>query len=150
VLLPADYLLNVHTFLQSEYSDAFGGPDAAHKSFTDKQKAINFAMTSFLTTGGIRGRTKTIEKVKPRSFNMGISKEVLEVTGGYRKIRVGEDLDLSIRIVENGFKSVFLPDAVVFHKRRSTWKEFYRQVSKFGMGRPILNKWYPETYSVFF
>lgn len=150
VLLPADYLLNVHTFLQSEYSDTFGGPDAAHKNFTDKQKAINFAMTSFLTTGGIRGRKKTIEKFKPRSFNMGISKEVFEVTGGYRKIRVGEDLDLSIRIVESGFKSVFLPDAVVFHKRRSTWKEFYRQLSKFGMGRPILNKWYPETYSVFF
>lgn len=147
VLLPENYLLNVNDFLQKEYADVFGGADAAHSDFTSLQKAINFAMTSFLTTGGIRGSQKSVEKFKPRSFNMGISKKAFEATGGFSGLRVGEDLDLSIRLQQAGFKTVFIPGAEVFHKRRSTWKQFYRQVSNFGKGRPVLNKMYPGTFS---
>src|SRR5690625_2060986 len=150
VLLPSDYLKNIHAFLKDSYTDCFGGADAAHPSFTAIQKAINFAMTSFLTTGGIRGNEKAIEKFKPRSFNMGISKKAYETTGGFGKMRVGEDLDLSIRLQAAGFNTAFIPNATVYHKRRNTWKTFYKQVSNFGKGRPALNKWYPQTFSVLF
>lgn len=150
VLLPPDYLKNVHSFLKNSFTDCFGGADAAHPNFSPTQKAINFAMTSFLTTGGIRGSEKSIEKFKPRSFNMGISKKAFETTGGFGKMRVGEDLDLSIRLQEAGFNPAFIPKATVYHKRRNTWKTFYKQVSNFGKGRPALNKWYPKTFSPLF
>src|SRR5699024_4595756 len=103
-------------------------------------KAINFVMTSFLTTGGIRGDEKSIEKFKPRSFNMGLSKKAFETTVGYGKMRVGEDLDLSIRIQTASYETTFIPHATVYHKRKSTWRTFYKQVSNFGKGRPALNK----------
>ncbi|WP_040279982.1 glycosyltransferase [Psychroserpens damuponensis] len=144
-LLPAHYLKTVHAYLTSNYVDCFGGPDAAHESFTDLQKAINFAMTSFITTGGIRGGKISGDKFQPRSFNMGLSKKGFEASGGFGLIHPGEDPDLSIRLLNLGFKTVLIKEAYVYHKRRISWRKFYMQVYKFGMVRPILNTWHPTT-----
>lgn len=147
-ILPEDYLVNALNNLKKNYADCFGGPDTAHESFSNLQKAINFSMTSFITTGGIRGNKKSVDAFQPRSFNMGISKEAFEASGGFGTIHPGEDPDLSIRLNKLGFKTVLYPDVVVFHKRRISWKKFYQQVYKFGMVRPILNKWYPDTKKI--
>ncbi|CAM1366739.1 glycosyltransferase [Tenacibaculum xiamenense] len=150
VILPPHYLRTVHEFLKKSYIDCFGGADAAHESFTILQKAINYGMTSFFTTGGIRGGKNKVQKFEPRSFNMGISKAVFEKTGGFAKISPGEDPDLSIRIQRSGFRTTFLPNAYVFHKRRVSWSKFYNQVKGFGAVRPILTAWYPETKKITF
>jgi len=142
-LMPKHYLATVQQFLNDNFYHCFGGADAAHESFSPLQKAINYVMTSFLTTGGIRGKEKGIQRFEPRSFNMGISKEAFQKTGGFGKIHPGEDPDLSQRIREAGYETVFLPNAFVYHKRRISWKKFYQQVRKFGLTRPILNKWHP-------
>jgi len=143
-ILPPHYLSTVDAFLENNFFHCYGGADAAHQNFTPLQKAINYAMTSFFTTGGIRGSEKSINNFEPRSFNMGISKEAFEKTGGFSKIHPGEDPDLSQRILKNGFQTTFLPNAFVYHKRRISWKKYYLQVKKFGLVRPILNKWHPS------
>lgn len=143
-IIPSNYLNEVDFFLESNYVDCFGGPDNAHDSFSDVQKAINQTMTSFLTTGGIRGGSEKLGKFQPRSFNMGISKKAFEASGGFGKIHPGEDPDLSIRLWNLGFKTALIPNAYVFHKRRIDWEKFYKQVNKFGKARPILNQRYPE------
>ena len=143
-IIPENYLTEVDQFLTNNYVDCFGGPDAAHDSFSDVQKAINQTMTSVLTTGGIRGANEKLGKFQPRSFNMGISKEAFEASGGFGKIHPGEDPDLSIRLWKMNFKTALIPNAHVFHKRRIDWEKFYKQVNKFGKARPILNKRYPE------
>lgn len=145
VIMPKNYLEQVDKSLKSEYVDCFGGPDAAHKSFTDLQKAINFAMTSFITTGGIRGNKNAVGRFQPRSFNMGLSKQAFMASKGFGRIHPGEDPDLSIRLWNLGFKTKLIPEAIVYHKRRISWSKFYQQVRKFGLVRPILNKWHPET-----
>ncbi len=145
VLLPKDYLKNIELALDQNYTDAFGGPDAAHESFTLLQKAINYSMTSVFTTGGIRGKKKSVGKFQPRSFNLGISKKAFEVTQGFSKMKYGEDIDLSFRLWENGFETQLIPSGYVYHKRRSTIKEFYRQTFNFGTARPYLNRKYPDT-----
>jgi glycosyltransferase involved in cell wall biosynthesis len=147
-LLPKDYLQKVESSLEHEFVDCFGGPDAALASFSDIQKAINFSMTSFLTTGGIRGGSEKIDKFQPRSFNMGLSRIAFKKSNGFGNIHPGEDPDLSIRLWQLGFKTRLIKDAFVFHKRRISWNKFYTQVNKFGKARPILNAWYP-TYSKF-
>lgn len=144
-VLPSAYLEIADQELKKSYVDCYGGPDAAHKSFSLVQKAINYAMTSFLTTGGIRGNKKGLGKFQPRSFNMGISKKAFESTGGFGKIHPGEDPDLSIRLWKKGFTTALIPDAFVYHKRRIDWSKFFTQVRKFGTVRPILNKWHPKT-----
>jgi len=151
-ILPSQYLAEVEKSLENQYVQCFGGPDAADKSFTLVQKAINYAMTSILTTGGIRGSKSTLGKpasgiggFQPRSFNMGISREVFESVGGFGKIHPGEDPDLTFRIWNAGYKTKLIPEAFVYHKRRIDWGKFYKQVNKFGMVRPILNKWHPKT-----
>ncbi len=149
-LLPPHYLKTVDSFLNKTFYHCFGGADAAHESFTPLQKAINYTMTSFFTTGGIRGSKASVNRFEPRSFNMGISKEVFEATGGYAKIHPGEDPDLSQRILKAGYKTTFLPNAFVYHKRRISWKKFYIQVRKFGLVRPILNQWHPSAAKVTF
>ena len=143
-VLPETYLQNVYQSLSKSYIDCFGGPDAALDTFSPTQKAINFAMTSVATTGGIRGASEQIEKFQPRSFNMGISKTAFEKSEGFGKIHPGEDPDLSIRLWKLGFKTSLLSSAFVYHKRRINWKKFKLQVSKFGKARPILNQWHPE------
>lgn len=143
-IIPENYLVEVDMFLTNNYVDCFGGPDAAHDSFSDVQKAINQTMTSVLTTGGIRGASEKLGKFQPRSFNMGISKEAFEASGGFGKIHPGEDPDLSIRLWKMNFKTALIPNAHVFHKRRIDWEKFYKQVNKFGKARPILNQRYPE------
>lgn len=143
VILPPDYLKEVDSFLSTNFYDCFGGPDAAHHSFSNTQKAISYAMTSLLTTGGIRGGKRALNKFQPRSFNMGLSKKAFEVSGGFRNINPGEDPDLSLRLLKLGFETTLIPNAVVFHKRRINWEKFYRQVYKFGLVRPILNLWHP-------
>lgn len=143
-IIPENYLVEVDKFLTNNYVDCFGGPDAAHDSFSDVQKAINQTMTSVLTTGGIRGASEKLGKFQPRSFNMGISKEAFEASGGFGKIHPGEDPDLSIRLWKMNFKTALIPNAHVFHKRRIDWEKFYKQVNKFGKARPILNNRYPE------
>lgn len=150
VLLPPKYLEAVQAEMQREYTDCFGGPDAADQSFSPIQKAINFAMTSFLTTGGIRGGKDAVKDFEPRSFNMGISKKAFEETGGFGKIHPGEDPDLAIRIRENGFQTRLFEKAFVYHKRRIDWDKFYIQVNKFGKVRPILTAWHPKTSSPVF
>lgn len=147
-ILPPQYLSEAHNALEIDFVDCYGGPDAAHESFTLVQKAINYAMTSFLTTGGIRGGKTSIDKFQPRSFNMGISKHAFETTGGYGRIHPGEDPDLTIRIWNAGFKTKLIRKAFVYHKRRIDWNKFYTQVNKFGMVRPILNHWHPETKKI--
>ena len=142
-ILPKHYLKEVENQLSKEFVHCFGGPDAAHDSFSNVQKAIDFAMTSFITTGGIRGNKNAVNKFQPRSFNMGISKEVFEITGGFGNIHPGEDPDLTFRIWKKGYSSRLFDKAFVYHKRRIDWKKFWLQVKKFGMVRPILNKWHP-------
>lgn len=143
VVLPAHYLQEVDAFLSESYVDCFGGPDAAHESFSNVQKAINYAMTSTLTTGGIRGKKKAVGKFQPRSFNMGLSKDAFIASGGFGAIHPGEDPDLSLRLEKLGYKTALIPNAVVYHKRRINWKKFRVQVHKFGLVRPILNRWHP-------
>jgi cellulose synthase/poly-beta-1,6-N-acetylglucosamine synthase-like glycosyltransferase len=135
VILPEDYLVHVDSFLQKTNADAFGGPDKAHESFTDIQKAISYAMTSFLTTGGIRGGKQHMHQYNPRGFNMGIRKSVFDSVHGYSQMTCGEDIELSIRIINAGYAVKLNPDAFVYHKRRSTFKSFFRQVFRFGAAR---------------
>ncbi|WP_036385412.1 glycosyltransferase family 2 protein [Muricauda sp. MAR_2010_75] len=144
-ILPKQYLIEVDKELKQEFVHCFGGPDAADASFSDVQKAINYVMTSFFTTGGIRGGEKSVGKFQPRSFNMGISKDVFEKVGGFGRIHPGEDPDLTFRIWQAGFDTRLFPKAFVYHKRRIDLNKFYRQVNKFGMVRPILSKWHPGT-----
>nr|WP_299068829.1 glycosyltransferase [uncultured Allomuricauda sp.] len=144
-ILPQQYLTEVNNELKEEFVHCFGGPDAAHESFTSVQKAINYVMTSFFTTGGIRGGSNSVDKFQPRSFNMGISKEAFEKSGGFGQIHPGEDPDLTFRIWKAGYATRLFSKAFVYHKRRIDWKKFYIQVNKFGMVRPILNKWHPGT-----
>ena len=143
-IIPSEYLTEVEKELTREYVDCFGGPDKALPSFSNVQKAINFAMTSFLTTGGIRGGSEKITKFQPRSFNMGISKKAFEASQGFGVIHPGEDPDLSIRLWKLGFKTKLFSNAFVYHKRRINWEKFSIQVSKFGKARPILNQLHPQ------
>ena len=143
-IVPSQYLAEVDGYLNTHFVDCFGGPDAALDSFSDVQKAINFTMTSFLTTGGVRGGSEKIGKFQPRSFNMGISKKAFEVSGGFGKIHPGEDPDLAIRLWKLGYQTALFSKAFVYHKRRIDWEKFYKQVNKFGKARPILNQRYPE------
>ncbi|NMH89438.1 glycosyltransferase [Flavivirga algicola] len=147
-ILPENYLIEVEKSLAENYVDCFGGPDAAHNSFTSLQKAINFSMTSFITTGGIRGNKKSVDTFQPRSFNMGLSKEAFIASKGFGRIHPGEDPDLSIRLWDLGYKTKLIPEAFVYHKRRISWSKFYKQVHKFGLVRPILNKWHPTTKKI--
>ena len=149
-LIPANYLSEVEKELEANYVDCFGGSDAAHESFSKIQKAINFTMTSFLTTGGIRGGSEKIGKFQPRSFNMGISKKAFQESKGFGNIHPGEDPDLSIRLWKLGYKTRLFPNAFVYHKRRIDWDKFSIQVNKFGKARPILDSWYPEYSKITF
>jgi glycosyltransferase involved in cell wall biosynthesis len=143
-IIPPNYLTEVDKALKEDYVDCFGGPDKALDSFSNIQKAINFAMTSFLTTGGIRGGSEKIGKFQPRSFNMGLSRKGFEASKGFGNIHPGEDPDLSIRLWNLGFETRLFSDAYVYHKRRIDWDKFSIQVNKFGKARPILNSWYPQ------
>jgi len=147
-ILPKKYLEIVREALQEKYVHCFGGPDNAHESFSLIQKAINYAMTSVLSTGGIRGGKNAVDKFQPRSFNMGISREAFETTKGFGNIHPGEDPDLTFRLWDKGYETRLIPEAFVYHKRRIDWSKFYTQVNKFGMVRPILNKWHPSTAKV--
>ncbi len=142
-ILPKNYLEAVKNFLAQDFVDFFGGPDKAHASFSPIQKAIDFSMTSWITTGGIRG--KKSQNFEPRSFNMGISRAAFQASGGFGNIHPGEDPDLSIRLKALGFKSKLIKDAFVYHKRRVTLRSFYSQLYKFGMVRTILNRWHPRS-----
>lgn len=147
-LLPKHYLTEVQRELEQDFVHCFGGADAAHASFSNVQKAINYAMTSIWTTGGIRGKANAVGKFQPRSFNMGIAKIVFEETNGFGNIHPGEDPDLTFRIWKAGYETRLFPNAFVYHKRRIDWNKFYTQVHKFGMVRPILNKWHPGTAKI--
>ncbi|WP_299528516.1 glycosyltransferase [uncultured Lutibacter sp.] len=147
-IIPPNYLDEVEKALALNFTDAFGGADAAHDSFTIIQKAINYSMTSFLTTGGIRGSKKAVDKFQPRSFNLGISKKAFEKTTGFSKMKIGEDIDLTFRLWEHNFETQFIENAFVYHKRRSTFQQFFKQTFAFGKGRPFLNKKYPDTAKI--
>lgn len=145
VVLPEDYLQAVDDELRRSPADAFGGPDSAHSSFTDTQKAISYSMTSFFTTGGIRGGKKKLDKFYPRSFNMGVRREVYQRLGGFSRMRFGEDIDFSIRIFKAGCRCRLFPEAWVWHKRRTGFRKFFRQVYNSGIARINLYKKYPES-----
>ena len=144
VVLPEGYLEAVDNSLTSDIV-AFGGPDAANPSFTPVQKAISYSMTSFFTTGGIRGGKAKLDKFYPRSFNMGIRRDVYLELGGFTKMRFGEDIDFSYRIVEAGYRPQLFPKAWVWHKRRTDFRKFFRQVYNSGIARINLMKRHPGT-----
>ena len=146
-VIPEDYFKTVTEELDSKPTDCFGGPDAAHDSFTDTQKAINYSMTSFLTTGGIRGGKVSLEKFVPRTFNMGFSRDVYNKVGGFREM-FSEDIDMSTRIRNAGFEVSLLRPAFVYHKRRVDFRKFLRQVYVFGMSRITLKLLYPGSLKV--
>lgn len=142
-LIPERYLEIVDQAIEKENLDAFGGPDKEHKDFTWIQKAISYSMTSPFTTGGIRGNKKHAGTFHPRSFNMGISRSVFEKVGGYKITRMGEDIEFSIRIIENGFKTGLISEAFVYHKRRTNLWQFYKQLHFFGRARINISRFYP-------
>lgn len=145
-VIPPDYFRNLAKSLEEKPLDCFGGPDAAHSSFTDTQKAINYSMTSLLTTGGIRGGKISLEKFVPRTFNMGFSRQVYESVGGFREM-FSEDIDMSTRIRRAGF-SIGLLQNPVWHKRRIDFAKFFRQVYVFGMSRITLQLLYPGSLKI--
>jgi glycosyltransferase involved in cell wall biosynthesis len=144
-LIPPDYLENVEKRLSTDYLDAYGGPDDAHPSFTPIQRAISYSMTSPFTTGGIRGNKKSIGQFHPRSFNMGISRQVWEKAGGFIITRLGEDIEFSIRIHSLGFKIGLIPEAKVYHKRRTSFPQFWKQLHFFGRARINIYKFFPAS-----
>ncbi|HKL37339.1 MAG TPA: glycosyltransferase [Bacteroidales bacterium] len=139
-LIPRGYLGEVDRELLQKRVDAFGGPDASHPSFKPIQKAISYSMTSFFTTGGIRGGKEKMDRFYPRSFNMGITREVFLATGGFSRLRFGEDLDFSIRIIRQGYTTRLFPGAFVYHKRRTNFRQFFKQVYNSGIARINLHK----------
>ena len=141
-ILPPGYIASLRRSLAASPANCFGGPDAAHSSFSKTQKAINYAMTSFLTTGGIRGGKVSMEKFTPRTFNMGFSREVYDRVGGFREM-FSEDIDMSTRIRLAGFRTMLFPDVYVYHKRRVDMRKFWKQVHVFGMSRITLELLYP-------
>jgi len=143
-IIPDEYLNTVNAALDKNYMDAYGGPDRAHESFTLTQKAISYSYTSWLTTGGIRGKNKAAGGFTPRSFNMGISKEVFEATGGYIIPYKGEDIEFSVRIAKMGFKIGLIEEAFVYHKRRTSWFRFFRQLHFFGTARINIARFFPD------
>ena len=146
-VIPPDYFATLSRYLDENPLDCFGGPDAAHDSFTDMQKAINFSMTAFLTTGGIRGGRVQLEKFVPRTFNMGYSRKVWETVGGFREM-FSEDIDMSTRVRKAGFSIGLVREAYVYHKRRVNLRLFARQIYVFGMSRITLYLLYPESLKV--
>jgi glycosyltransferase involved in cell wall biosynthesis len=142
-ILPGNYMEKLSEFILAHQVKCFGGPDKAHDSFTDIQKAISYSMTAFLTTGGIRGGGKKVIKFHPRSFNMGFSREVYNATQGFAPMRFGEDIDLSIRIEKSGYNCHLVEEAYVFHKRRTDFKKFFKQVYNSGIARINLYKRHP-------
>lgn len=147
-LIPENYLEIVDKAIENKGWDAFGGPDKEHKDFTLVQKAISYSMTSLFTTGGIRGNKKYTGVFHPRSFNMGISRKVFEKAGGYKITRMGEDIEFSIRIMENGFKVGLIPEAFVYHKRRTNLFQFYKQLHFFGRARINIGRFYPREIKI--
>lgn len=155
-LLPSLYLEKVESFLKHTPLDAWGGPDRGHKDFTYVQQAMAYTMSSLLTTGGIRGGNVQAGKFQPRSFNMGISKEVFLKTGGFKFDRYAEDIEFSLRMQKSGFQVGYIPDAYVFHKRRTNFKQFFWQVYNFGRGRVLVGRqhsgaiklthWFPSLF----
>ncbi|QJD97356.1 glycosyltransferase [Mucilaginibacter robiniae] len=143
-LIPENYLAVVNHRLTTDYLDAYGGPDDAHPSFTPLQKAISYSMTSPFTTGGIRGNKKGIGQFHPRSFNMGVSRQVWQKAGGFIITRLGEDIEYSIRIHELGFKIGLIPEAKVYHKRRTSYSQFYKQLHFFGRSRINIAHFFPK------
>lgn len=142
-IIPPDYLQTVDTFLKAHSVDLYGGPDAAHPSFTPLQKAISHTMTSLFTTGGIRGRKSHVGTYHPRSFNMGMSRQVYEATRGYLIPFMAEDLEFSTRALKMGFRSALIAEAFVYHKRRTDWQRFYKQLKYFGRARVNLTRFHP-------
>ncbi len=147
-IIPEKYFEIVNKRLSEEPVDAYGGPDMAHPNFSSIQKAINYSMTSFFTTGGIRGGMKDEKKFHPRSFNMGFSKSVYEKTKGFSKMRFGEDVDMSLRIIENGFSTTLIKEAAVYHKRRVDFRKFFKQVFNSGIARINLYKRHPHSLKI--
>ncbi len=143
-LIPENYLSIVNDEILKEQLDAFGGPDAAHHSFTPIQKAISYSMTSPLTTGGIRGNKRHMGTFHPRSFNMGIARKVWEKIGGFKLTRLGEDIEYSIRISNSGFKVKLIPEAFIYHKRRTNFKQFFKQLHFFGRARINIYRHFPS------
>lgn len=132
----ANWLKEIDEAITKEAPDAFGGPDSVLDSFTPLQKAIDYSMTSFLTTGGMRGHSqKRLAKFYPRSFNMGIRREVYEKLGGMGNLRHGQDIEFSRRIVASGAKVIYIPNAIVYHKRRTSLRKFFRQMFNWGVAR---------------
>ena len=145
VVLPETYMQHVLDEINRESCDAFGGPDRAHHDFSPIQKAISYSMTSFFTTGGIRGGKKKLDKFYPRSYNMGIKSDVYKALNGFSKMRFGEDIDFSIRIFDNGYSCRLFPEAWVYHKRRTDFSKFFKQVYNSGIARINLYKKYPSS-----
>lgn len=147
-VLPPGYIETVKRELSADYADAFGGPDSARADFTPIQRAINYSMTSFFTTGGIRGGNEKMEKFHPRSFNMGYSRRVFERTGGFSAMRFGEDIDMSIRIINQGFRTRLIKEAYVYHRRRTNLRRFFKQVYNSGIARINLYRRHPHSLKV--
>ncbi len=148
VVLPKDYLSHVDTAVESRGLDAFGGPDRSNEDFSDLQKAMDFAMTSFWTTGGIRGQLKDLSKFQARGFNMGVSRKVFEQTQGFVDPNRGEDIEWSMRIKKAGYKLELVPDAFVYHKRKSDLKGFINQAFSFGANRINVSRYHPEAVQI--
>jgi len=147
-IIPQNYFEILKNNFYYNFYDAFGGPDAAHESFTPIQKAISYSMTSFFTTGGIRGGNEKMEKFKPRSFNMGYSRKVYESTKGFSNMRFGEDVDMSLKILKQGFKTKLIKEAFVFHKRRTDFRKFFKQVHNSGIARINLFFRHPKSLKI--
>ncbi|HCM77962.1 MAG TPA: glycosyltransferase [Cytophagales bacterium] len=157
-ILPPHYFSSVENFLSHTHLDAWGGADRGHEGFTAVQQAMAFTMSSVFTTGGIRGNEKRLGSFQPRSFNMGISKNVFLKTGGFKFDRFAEDIEFSLRMKQSGFRIGYIPEAYVYHKRRTNFKQFFWQVFNFGRGRVLVNRvhsgavkithWLPAFYTI--
>lgn len=147
-IIPENYFKAVEDALAIHQWDAWGGPDRAHEDFTTLQRAMGYTMSSVLTTGGIRGGKKHLGWFQPRSFNMGLSRKVFEATGGFRFERYAEDIEFSIRMRDHGFRVGLIPEAFVYHKRRTDFAQFYRQVYNFGKGRALVGQAFPKEVKI--
>ena len=71
---------------------------------------------------------------------MGIRRELYHRIGGFGDLRHGQDIEFSHRIIQSGVKVAYFSDSVVYHKRRTSLRIFFRQVFNWGVARINLYK----------
>lgn len=155
VIVHQDWLGNLVSNFKDPTVAVVGGPNPSSPNASFRERCSGYILSSFLGSASMSTRyrsasfaVKEAEETDLISCNMAVRKCVMEKFEFPEEIWPNEENVFCYRVKKSGYKLLYDPKVIVWHRRRPIFLPHVKQVFRYGRGRGQMMRIYPHSSKI--